>query len=140
MAITIEYKGMKIKCSTPREAAELAKSLVKRNERAPSAAPTDEVSPEGAGASRAAAFLQAIREAGSTGITSQALAAKLGLESPKGLGMVFAMLDRYLQGQGSAARDLVARKRSTEGERIWRMRNRAQLDLALQSMEENGTK
>src|SRR5881397_1592377 len=99
MAITIEYKGMRIKCGTPREAAELAKALVKRGDRVP--APTGTTPqidvPATAGAARASAFLQAIREAGTKGITSQALASKLHLESPKGLGMVFAMLDRYLQ-------------------------------------------
>jgi cation transport regulator ChaC len=137
MPISVKFKGVEYRCATAKEAAELGRLLARRNgptehgeRRAPKATASEEDRTK-----RALMFLEAIREAGPAGISSKALAAKIGIEDARGLGMIFAMLERSLEEiGGSPVRDVIARIRNEDGERIWKMRDRTQMNLALKSL------
>ena len=144
MKYVIEVNGIEVKCDTPEAAEALALVVARRSQgrrivvEAKTRIREDRENRE----DRNGAFLRLVFEAPfSVGVPSIELAKRLGLAGPRGLGVMYGVLERRLSEHGIKASDILKRDRNDNGERFWKVRDKAKFQEAMNAIAGgNGTK
>jgi hypothetical protein len=144
MAYTIKIGDVEVRCETAAEAVKLAETVKSKVGEKRDARRTDrreiEVGVESESPIDPAKFFRVIQAKGETGIGGYDLAQALGIEENL-FGPYVAKLGKAVRERmGLSLNDLIARKRTSDGKRLWIVLPRAKTAIeTLQTLSRNGT-